>query len=313
MVKRIIPPNGWGIKFDSRSCLSGLIVRSMDESIPFNVLCNLSLMRDSATLTDMKTINLILEHNQTIATIEFNRPHVLNALNREAMTAFAQAVKTVADDANIRVVILTGAGDQAFCSGGDLNELSTLTTESEAREFSQLMTSALAELEALPIPVIGAINGYALGGGSEIALACDMRIVDQSAKLGFVQARLALTPGWGAGNRLLWAVGYAQAMELLLRASPLSADDLVRLRLVNQVTETGQALATAKQFAQTIVGWDADVVRGIKRLLRAGVELPASEARQVEADLFPPLWAGQAHLDAVEQFLTKQRQKQIKD
>ncbi len=270
-------------------------------------------MRASATLIGMKTINLTFEHNQTIAVIQFNRPHVLNALNREAMGAFAEAVQAVADDRSIRAVIVTGAGDQAFCSGGDLNELSALTTEAEARAFSQLMTAALAQLEALPVPVIAAINGYALGGGSEIALACDLRIVDQTVKMGFVQARLALTPGWGAGNRLLRTVGYAQALELLLRASPLSAGDLVHFRLVNQVTEAGQALAGARSFAEVIAGWDADVVRGIKRLLRAGVELSPSDARQVEAEIFPPLWAAPAHLDAVEQFLAKQRQKQAKD
>lgn len=267
----------------------------------------------SAKLNPMKTINLYLEQQQTIAIIEFNRPQVLNALNREAMNTFAQTVKDIAGMPEVRAVILTGAGQQAFCSGGDLNELSALTTEAEAREFSQLMTNALAQLEALPVPVIGAINGYALGGGSEIALACDMRIVDQSAKMGFVQARLALTPGWGAGNRLLRLVGYAHAMELLLRASPLSADDLLHYRLVNQVTKTGQALTGAKQLATVIAGWDADVVRGVKRLLRSGVELAPDEARQVEADIFPPLWAAQAHLDAVEQFLTKQREKQRKD
>lgn len=306
MGDQIIPPNAWGIgEYRIMSMVGD------DGTIPYN----LSLDTPSAKLIPMKTINFYTEteNNQTIAILQFNRPQVMNALNRQAMNEFAECVRRVQDDASIRALILTGAGERAFCSGGDLSELSALTSEAEAWEFSQLMTNALADLEALPIPVIGAINGYALGGGSEIALACDMRIVDQSAKLGFVQARLALTPGWGAGNRLLRAVGYAQAMELLLRASPLSADDLVRLRLVNQVTEQGKALDSARQLAHVIAGWDADVVRGIKRLLRAGVEQSPAEARQIEADIFPPLWASQAHLDAVEQFLTKQSQKQTKD
>jgi enoyl-CoA hydratase len=247
---------------------------------------------------------------QKIAIITFNRPHVLNALNREAMQRFAVIVNDLHQDETVGVVILTGVNPQAFCSGGDLNELSQLTTEADALDFIALMGDALHQLENLPVPVIAAINGYALGGGSEVAMACDLRIVDQAVKMGFVQARLALTPGWGAGQRLLQAVGYAKAMELLLRAEPIGAEELFTLRLANQIAPTGRAFDVAQQFARRIIGWDADVVKGIKRLLRAGITQPYDQAHQTERNLFPPLWAAQPHLDAVETFLHNQRAKQ---
>ncbi|TVR19885.1 MAG: enoyl-CoA hydratase/isomerase family protein [Anaerolineaceae bacterium] len=244
-----------------------------------------------------------------IAVIYFNRPHVMNALNRSAMERFAAVVADLADVETLRAVILTGAGTRAFCSGGDLQELSQLTTQDQALDFITLMGDALRRLETLPVPVIAAINGYALGGGSEIAMACDMRIVDSAARMGFVQARLALTPGWGAGQRLLAVVGYARAMELLLRAEPLPADELLALNLVNRVTASGGALDAALALARSFTRWDHQVIISIKRLLRAGIERPPADAAQIERDIFPPLWAADAHLNAVADFLHAQKQK----
>ncbi len=255
-------------------------------------------------------IQLNYAHHGKIATVIFNRPKVLNALNRAAMEQFAVIVDELQQNDTIAVVILTGAEPQAFCSGGDLNELSKLTTQEDALDFITLMGDALHQLETLPVPVIAAINGYALGGGSEIAMACDMRIVDRAVRMGFVQARLALTPGWGAGQRLLGIVGYARAMELLLRAEAIGAEELLALYLANQIAAEGEAYLVALELAQRISGWDADVVKGIKRLLRAGITHPYAQAHRIERDIFPPLWAAQPHLDAVAEFLKQQRHKQ---
>ncbi len=244
-----------------------------------------------------------------VAVLTFNRPEALNALTLAAMEGFQQAVHSLVDDSSLRVVIITGAGDKAFCSGGDLVELSQHETEAGAKHFIGLMTDALLHLEQLPIPVIAAINGFALGGGSEISLACDLRIVDEHVKMGMVQINNGLTPGWGAGQRLLRIVGYSQAMELLLKGTILRADDLVALHLVNEVAPAGKAFERAQQFADEIAARPPQVVRGIKTLLQAGMTHSYEEALKIEHDLFPPLWIDEPHIQAVRRFLKRQEEK----
>ncbi len=246
-----------------------------------------------------------------VAVITFNRPQARNALDLAAMRQFADLVHDLtgqcAVSTDLRCLILTGAGDAAFCSGGDLAELSQYPTEADALDFITLMGDALLALEHLPVPVIAAINGYALGGGSEIATACDLRIVDQAARMGFVQIGLALTPGWGAGQRLLRLVGYASALDILLRGEPMSGEALLERGLVSQVVDQGQALPAALEYAQRIAAHPPDVVRAIKALLQAGLHQPYEQALQAERDLFPSLWAAEPHLDAVRQFLERKR------
>ncbi|MGJ3240205.1 MAG: enoyl-CoA hydratase/isomerase family protein [Anaerolineae bacterium] len=244
-----------------------------------------------------------------VVLIRFNRPEALNAIDIDTMIAFRNALNDLTQDEALRGVILTGAGERAFCSGGDLVELRGRTSEDDARYFTGIMTDALHTLENLPVPVIAAINGYALGGGSEIALACDIRIIDENARMGMVQINMGLTPGWGAGQRLLQIVGYSTALELLLKGEPLRADALLALKLANQKVPVGQALQVALTFADAIAERPPKVVRGIKALLRAGVTLSDVQARQVERDLFPPLWVDQPHLDAVEAFFKRRAAK----
>ncbi len=244
-----------------------------------------------------------------VAVLTFNRPRALNAMTLAAMEGFREAVYSLIDDPSLRVVILTGAGEKAFCSGGDLVELSHHETEEGARHFIGIMTDALLHLEQLPVPVIAAINGFALGGGSEIALACDMRIVDENVKMGMVQINNGLTPGWGAGQRLLRLVGYSQAMELLLKGEALRADDLVALHLVNEVTPPGKSLERALVFADEIAARPPRVVRSIKTLLQAGMNRSYEEALRIEHDLFPPLWIDEPHIQAVRRFLKRQEEK----
>ncbi|MDQ7028225.1 MAG: enoyl-CoA hydratase/isomerase family protein [Anaerolineae bacterium] len=251
----------------------------------------------------------LTHHENGVVVITFNRPRAHNALTIEAMQLFQQSIYRLTDDSTIRAVILTGAGEKAFCSGGDLVELSQRTTEAAAREFITIMGDALLALERLPVPVIAAINGFALGGGSEIALACDIRIVDEAVKMGLVQIKMAVTPGWGAGQRLLRTIGYAKAMETLLRGAILRADDLLALGLANQVVATGQALTTALEFANESASQPPNVVRGIKALLQAGFNQPYEEALQTEREIFPPLWVSDAHIEAVEQFFQRQQAK----
>jgi enoyl-CoA hydratase/carnithine racemase len=248
---------------------------------------------------------LIEKRADGVTILTFNRPETRNALDLESMNIFRDTVDGLAHEPSLRALILTGAGQDAFCSGGDLTELSAYPSEAEARNMIALMGNALLKLENLTVPMIAAINGYALGGGSEVAMACDLRIADETARMAFVQIRMALTPGWGAGQRLLRLVGYSKAMELLLRGNVMQGAELAAAGLVNQVVEAGNALPHALKMAEQIAAAPPDVVRGIKALLQAGMYQPYEQALQFERDIFPRLWASDAHLQAVETFLTR--------
>ncbi len=250
---------------------------------------------------------LLTQHPDGIAVITFSRPQAMNALDLATMRAFAATIDSLAGDDSLRALILAGAGDAAFCSGGDLQELSAYPSADDGRAMIALMGDALLAMERLPVPVIAAINGYALGGGSEIALACDLRIIDSAARLGFVQIRMGLTPGWGAGQRLLRLVGYGRALEILLRGNVLRAPEIEALGLATRVVEQGTALDSALDFAREIVKAPPDVVRAIKALLQAGLNRPYESALQAKRDLFPALWAAEAHVKAVDEFLARRK------
>lgn len=254
------------------------------------------------------TVQLTQSENGVVV-ITFNRPDALNALNLDMMRAFRQIIHELADDESLRVLILTGAGNRAFCSGGDLVELSQHMSEEDARYFIGIMNDALLTMERLPVPVIAAINGYALGGGSEIALACDIRIVDAKVKMGMVQISMGLTPGWGAGQRLLRILGYSKAMEILLKGEIMSASDIVSLGLANAVVSEGKAVQAAFDFASEIAEQPIHVVKGVKALLQAGLRYNYEAALKIEQDVFPPLWAAEAHIAAVEAFFKRQAEK----
>ena len=251
----------------------------------------------------------LTQYENGVAVITFNRPTALNALNLEMMQAFRQHIQALAENDSLRVLIITGVGKRAFCSGGDLVELSQHMTEDDARYFISIMSDALLKMEGLPVPVIAAINGYALGGGSEIAMACDMRIVDAKVKMGMVQISMALTPGWGVGQRLLRIVGYSTAMEILLKGEIMNARDVMLLGLANDVVPAGKALNYAVDFASQIAEKPHQVVRGIKTLLQAGLRHHYEAALQIEQSIFPPLWAAESHFEALEAFFKRQAEK----
>lgn len=243
-----------------------------------------------------------------IGVLEVRRPQVRNALDWQAMEAFGAAVDQAYQEPDLRALVITGQG-QAFVAGGDLKVLAAYPHEKDGRRLSTLMTQALARLEALPVPTIAALNGPARGGGSEVALACDLRVMAANADLGFVQIRQALIPGWGGGQRLLRLVGYARAMEWLLTGRILTADEALAVGLANRLAPAGKALEEALALAQEIVAQPPQTVRAVKALLRAGMTLPPALAAAEEQRLFPPLWAEDAHLQAVQAFLQRRRGK----
>lgn len=238
-----------------------------------------------------------------VAVLTFNRPEVHNALTVDAMREFAFTVAMLHVEPDIRTVVLTGAGRESFCSGGDLNELSQDSSEFFAQDFTTVMGDALLMLERLPVPVIAAINGYALGGGSEIALACDLRIVDTAARMGFVQIRHALIPGWGAGQRLMRVVGYARALDLLLTGHIMGAHELVKLGIAREAVAEGEALEAALALARTFAALPTQTVHAMKSLLQVGLNASYEEAIIRERELFPALWSAPEHVQAVQRVL----------
>jgi enoyl-CoA hydratase len=246
----------------------------------------------------------LLEIDTGIMVIEVERPEVRNALDWAAMDEFENCIDQASQNRGLSALILTGTGN-SFISGGDLRALSTYTKEEDGRRLSRVMSSALNRLEALHCLTIAAVNGPARGGGAEIALACDLRVLTADSDLGFVQVSLGLSPGWGAGQRLLKLVGYSHALEWLVSGRILKADEAFAHGLANRVTPEGQALTTAIEMAQHTTSQPQDAVKAIKSILRAGLILPKETAEAFETEIFAQLWAEDEHLQAVKRFLSR--------
>ena len=244
--------------------------------------------------------------SEGVAVLRINRPEARNALTWEAMEAFAQAVDRAHTEPDLRALVLTGS-DGTFCAGGDLYELHEYPTYADGLRLATLMGEALDMLESLPAITIAALEGHALGGGAEIALACDLRVMAQGTQFGLMHVRLGICPAWGGGQRLLRIVGYSTALEWLVLGRVLTAEEAAAHGLASRVVPQGQALQAALDLAAQATAQDPDAVRAIKRLLRAGLTQPPEEAAAVERSLFPQLWAAPAHLQASERFVNRRR------
>lgn len=245
---------------------------------------------------------------QGLATVRLNRPESLNALTWEAMQRFAKAAADLEAMDGLRAIVLHGAGG-AFCSGGDLYELHDAQSLDDGQRLADLMGDALERWARLPCPTIAAIEGPALGGGAEMALACDLRVMAEDATFGMMHVKLAIPPAWGGGQRLLQLIGYGRAAEWLTTARLVTAEEAHKTGVANAVTPAGEALPRALQIARRIARHDPAAVRAVKRLLRGGLQLSPDEARRAERDEFAPLWAAQAHLEASEKFVSRKNDR----
>lgn len=178
--------------------------------------------------------SVILDLQKDIAIIKINRPDVLNALDKDVATELYEAIDTVSADNNIKVVIITGGGTKSFCTGGDLRYVVNLNPI-EAEEYATFIHTLLNEIENLEKPVIAAINGYALGGGCQLALACDIRIASSNAKIGQTEVTVGIPPGWGGTQRLTRIIGVAKSKELIYSGTMITAEEAERIGLVNQI------------------------------------------------------------------------------
>jgi len=229
--------------------------------------------------------NLLYEKRNGIGYVAVNRPEKLNALNRKTMDELHDCFQEIERDDEVRAVILTGAGEKAFVGGADINELA-VQTPVEGKELSRRGQKILDLIEQLGKPVIAAVNGYALGGGCELALACTIRIASENARLGQPEVKLGLIPGYAGTQRLPRLVGKGRALEMVLSGEPVSAAEAYRIGLVNQVVPVQDLIATAEKLAQKILANAPLAVKFALEAVNHGLEMTQAEGQFLEANLF---------------------------
>jgi enoyl-CoA hydratase len=256
----------------------------------------------------MEYENLIYEVKDQIARITFNRPGVLNALNLKMLDELSNCLENARRDDSVRVVILTGAGEKAFVAGADINELSRQTAL-EGKETALRGQGVFRRLETLGKPSIAAINGFALGGGCELALACTMRIASKNARLGQPEVKLGILPGYGGSQRLSRLCGKGIASELILTGEMIFAEEALRIGLVNRVVEPGELLATAESIARKIIANAPLAVKYSLEAIDKGMEMPQEEGLFLEATLFGLCCATEDMREGTRAFLEKRPAK----
>lgn len=243
-----------------------------------------------------------------IALLQVNRQRARNALNWYAQDRFAACIEAVKNDRRVRALIITGSGNDAFVSGGDLKELLQSHDPESGQRLNRVMNRALADLRKLPIPVIAAINGNAFGGGCEIVTACDLRIAAEQTRFSFAQVRNGLTTGWGGTARLVQLIGLSRACDLLLSGRMFDAQEAHHIGLIHRLVSKGDdVLEVARVWAAELVELPAGSLAALKELLYAAAVLPAQEVAMLEETLFNEQWASPDHLEALAAFNEKRR------
>jgi enoyl-CoA hydratase len=254
--------------------------------------------------------NIVVERDGAVATITINRPKVLNALNTQTLDELSQALRAFKHDSEARVLIVTGSGEKSFIAGADIKELAAQTPVS-GRDHARRGQHVFDQIERLGKPVIAAINGYALGGGCELAMACTMRIAADTARLGQPEINLGIIPGYGGTQRLARLIGRGRALELLLTGDQISAAEAYRLGLVNRVVAAADLMAEARGLARALALKAPIAVRYILDAVSHGLEMPFSDAQMFEATLFGLISATADMREGTRAFLDK-RQAEFK-
>jgi enoyl-CoA hydratase len=248
--------------------------------------------------------NLLYEKRDCIGFITFNRPKVLNALNRKTMEELRDILIAARDDDGVRVLILTGAGEKSFVAGADIGELAVQTPVS-GKDTAAFGQSVLHLLETIGKPSIAAINGFALGGGSEVALACSIRLASKAAKLGQPEVKLGIMTGYGGSQRLTRLCGKGIAHELCLTGEMISAEEALRIGLVNHVYEPTDLLPAAEALAKKIIANAPLAVKFTMEAIERGTEMPLEEGQYLETTLFGILAATDDMREGTRAFLEK--------
>ena len=250
--------------------------------------------------------NLLLERDGAVAVITINRPKVLNALNGQTLDELRRAILDLKHDAGVHAVIITGSGEKSFIAGADINELA-VQSPVEGREHALRGQHVLDLIEHMGKPVIAAINGYALGGGCELAMACTIRIAADTAKLGQPEINLGIVPGYAGTQRLARIVGRGRALELLLTGDPVTAQEAHRLGLVNRVVPAAELMTEARALAATLAAKAPVALRYILEAVHKGLEMPFPQAQVFEATLFGLVAATDDMREGTKAFLEKRK------
>ena len=246
-----------------------------------------------------------------VAVITIDHPPV-NALNATTLSELSEAVDEVIANPEVKAVVITGAGQIAFVDGADINEFTSISTAEQAIEAARRGQTVFSKIECSPKPFIAAVNGVALGGGMELALACHIRLIGDRAKLGQPEINLGIIPGWGGTQRLPRLIGRAKAIEWILTGDMVTAQEALRLGLVNQVVPQDQVLKAAKNLARKIAAKGSVAIRESLRAIEEGLHLPLEQGLAREADAFGRIAATEDCREGVSAFLEK-RQPQFKD
>ncbi|HEX4582814.1 MAG TPA: enoyl-CoA hydratase-related protein [Acidobacteriaceae bacterium] len=247
---------------------------------------------------------LLLERSDAYAVVTLNRPKVMNALNRALFTDLEDAFTTLAGDSTVRAVILTGSGDKAFAAGADISELATLSA-TDGQQFARRGQGVFRRIETCGKPVIAAIQGFALGGGCELAMACTIRIASEHARLGQPEVKLGLVPGYGGTQRLPRLVGKGAALKLLLTGDMVGAEEAFRIGLVDEVVPAEALMPRAETLARAIAQQAPLAITGCLRAVEGGYDLPIAAGLELEASLFGLACATEDKAEGTRAFLEK--------
>jgi enoyl-CoA hydratase len=256
----------------------------------------------TSTLPTFK--NLRLERRDAVTILFVDRPQVLNAINRETLAEIGEATRAFLADATQGALIVTGSGEKAFISGADINELAPLGPAA-AEDISRFGQAVVDQLERSPKPVIAAVNGYAFGGGCELALACHMRLASDNAVLGLPEVKLGIIPGYGGTQRLPRLVGPGRALELILSARNVKAEEAERIGLVNRVVPQAELLTEAVKLAQAILKNGPLAVEAALECVVRGMQLPLDQGLRFESGRFGILASSEDMHEGLQAFLDK--------
>ena len=256
------------------------------------------------SLTNTAYSTLRVEQDARILTVTLDRPDVLHALNATMFDELEAVFQAVRADASVRVVLVTGSGDRAFAAGADIRGLAS-TDETSGRALSQRGHHVFAQIERCGKPVIACINGVALGGGCELALACTLRLASEKARLGLPEAKLGLVPGYGGTQRLPRLIGTSASLRLMLTAEFVPAADALRLGLVDEVLPPDDLMRRARALAAAIASMAPLAIEGVLEAVYGGAGLPLEQALALEAEVFGRLSATDDKREGVEAFLAK--------
>lgn len=250
------------------------------------------------------------EQDGFVGIVTINRPKALNALNSQVLDELDETFKSIDMDTT-RVVVLTGAGDKSFVAGADIGEMSTLTkTQGEA--FGKKGNDIFRMIETFPLPVIAAINGFALGGGCEISMSCDMRLCSDNAVFGQPEVGLGITPGFGGTQRLARLVGEGMAKQMIYSAINIKADEAYRIGLVNAVYTQEELLPAAKKLAARIASNAPIAVRNCKKAINDGIQVDMDQAIVIEEKLFGDCFETEDQKAGMGNFLEKDKEKKLR-